>query len=226
MTDAVSEASLGSYPTPQRVRLAGSYAVLEPLDPEKHGQQLFASSRASGAAERFRYLGQPLPREEEFFAWLAGAAATPDPLFFAVIDKASGVCHGRQALMRITADHGVIELGNVLWNPAIARSRVSTEAFFLAASYVFDELGYRRFEWKCDAENAPSRRAAERFGFTFEGVFRQHMIVKGKNRDTAWFAMLDYEWPRLKVAFEEWLKADNFTVDGVQHRSLDARGSS
>lgn len=214
------------YPRPLRVTLEGAYTLLEPLDPGKHGRDLFDSSRADGAQERFSYLAQPVPVEDEFFAWLETAASTPDPLFFAVVDKASGRCHGRQALMRIAPEHGVIELGNILWNPPIARSRVATEAFFLAARYVFDELGYRRFEWKCDALNAPSRRAAERFGFTFEGVFRQHMIVKGKNRDTAWFAMLDGEWPAVKAAFETWLEPENFGTDGKQRSSLAARGAA
>src|SRR5690606_15505341 len=127
-------------------------------------------------------------------------------LFFAVIDRRDDTCHGRQALMRIEPRHGVAELGNILWNPAIARTRVATEAFYLSAAYVFDQLGYRRFEWKCDAGNEASRRAALRFGFTFEGVFRQHMLVKGLNRDTAWFSMLDAEWPALRSAFQAWLE--------------------
>lgn len=209
-----------TFPAPARVTLTGAYAVLEPLDPDKHGAELFESSRSAGAEERFRYLGQPVPLKDEFFAWLEGATSSSDPLFFAVVDKATGLCHGRQALMRIAPEHGVVELGNILWNPAVARTRVATEAFFLAAAYAFDELGYRRFEWKCDAENTASRRAAERFGFSFEGEFKQHMIVKGKNRDTAWFAMLDHEWPAIRGAFEAWLEPQNFDEAGQQHRSL------
>lgn len=205
--------------------LSGAYAVLEPLDPLRHGRELLASSLADGAENRFRYLGRPVPIEAEFFAWLEAAASSRDPLFFAVVERDSGVCHGRQALMRIAAEHGVVELGNILWNPLIARTRVATEAFFLAASYVFDGLGYRRLEWKCDALNEPSRRAAERFGFTFEGVFRQHMIVKGHSRDTAWYAMLDHEWPQVRRAFERWLAPDNFAPDGSQRSRLTARRS-
>lgn len=200
--------------------MMGKYAVLEPLDPAKHGRDLFESSSAPGAEERFHYLGQPVPVEDDFYSWLEAAAVSVDPLFFAVIDRASGRCHGRQALMRIVPGHGVIELGNILWNPEIARSRVATEAFFLSAAYVFDELGYRRFEWKCDADNAASRRAAERFGFVLEGVFKQHMIVKGRNRDTAWFALLDHEWPDLRRAYQGWLAEENFAPDGRQRRSL------
>lgn len=202
--------------------LSGAYARLEPLDPQRHGPDLLASSLAEGAESRFRYLGQPVPSEPEFSTWLTEAAASDDPLFFAVIDAASSRCHGRQALMRVAADHGVIELGNILWNPQIARTRIASEAFFLAASYVFDELGYRRLEWKCDALNEPSRRAAERFGFSFEGVFKQHMLVKGVNRDTAWYAMLDHEWPEIRRAFEHWLAPRNFAPDGSQRSRLKA----
>ncbi|HET8985828.1 MAG TPA: GNAT family protein [Trueperaceae bacterium] len=209
-----------AFHSPQRVALAGRYAELVPLDPVAHGEDLFLTSLLPGAAERFKYLGQEAPERESFFEWLAAVASSDDPLFFAVIGKADGRCHGRQALMRIDTQHGVIELGNILWNPGIAKTRVATEAFFLAASYVFDQLGYRRFEWKCDSENLPSRRAAERFGFTFEGVFRQHMIVKGRNRDTAWFSLLDSEWPTNRAAFEAWLDPANFTADGTQKYSL------
>jgi RimJ/RimL family protein N-acetyltransferase len=209
-----------AFPSPQRVTLTGRYAQLVPLDPATHGEDLFLTSSLPGAAERFKYLGQEAPDRESFFEWLASVATAADPLFFAVIGRADGRCHGRQALMRIDPQHGVIELGNILWNPGIAKTRVATEAFYLAASYVFDQLGYRRFEWKCDSANMASRRAAERFGFTFEGVFRQHMIVKGRNRDTAWFSMLDAEWPTNRAAFEAWLDPVNFTADGTQKYSL------
>ena len=140
-----------------------------------------------------------MPADTEAFRALdvKAAAGADDPLFFAVIDKATGRAEGRQALMRIDPVHGAIEIGHVLWGPAIARTRVATEALYLSARYVFDDLGYRRFEWKCNDRNQPSKRAALRFGFAFEGVFRQHMVVKGRNRDTAWFSMLDSEWPGL-----------------------------
>jgi RimJ/RimL family protein N-acetyltransferase len=155
--------------------------------------------------------------------WVAAAAVKEDPLFSAVIDNASGRVAGRQTLMRITPEHGVIEIGNILWGPAIARTRVATEALFLAASHVFDDLGYRRFEWKCNNLNEPSKAAALRFGFTFEGIFRQHMWTKGANRDTAWFAMLDREWPRLKREYERWLAPENFDAAGKQRSKLQAR---
>jgi RimJ/RimL family protein N-acetyltransferase len=122
--------------------------------------------------------------------------------------------------MRIKPQHGVIEVGNVVFSPMLQRSRAATEAMYLMASHVFDRLGYRRYEWKCNAENAASRRAAQRFGFTFEGIFRRHMVTKGRNRDTAWFSMLDEEWPDRKRAFEAWLDPANFDADGGQRRGL------
>ncbi|MEL6948372.1 MAG: GNAT family protein, partial [Pseudomonadota bacterium] len=143
-----------------------------------------------------------------------------DPLFFAVIDKRTHRVEGRQTLMRIEPTHGVIEIGNIHWGANIARSPVTTEAFFLFADYVFSTLGYRRFEWKCNNRNGPSKRAAERFGMTFEGVFRQALVVKGENRDTAWYSLLDHEWPALKPAFEAWLSADNFDADGGQKKTF------
>jgi len=153
-------------------------------------------------------------------AWIAKAGTTDDPLFSAVIDKASGRAAGRQALMRITPEHGVIEIGNILWGPAISRTRVATEALYLAARHVFEDLGYRRFEWKCNNLNEPSKRAALRFGFSYEGLFRQHMWAKGANRDTAWFSMLDSEWPRLRQAYERWLAPANFDAAGRQRARL------
>jgi RimJ/RimL family protein N-acetyltransferase len=219
-------ASWSPRPRPVRARLEGHYCRLEPLDPVRHGDDLFAASMAQGAEDRFRYLPDSPQDRTSFDLWLHRAAAMDDPMFYAVIDLPSGRCEGRQALMRITPEHGVIEIGNILWGPAIARSRVATEALFLFARHVFDELGYRRFEWKCNARNEPSMRAARRFGFTFEGVFRQHMVVKGQSRDTAWFAMVDAEWPSLRQAFERWLEPANFDRQGRQKlRLADLRGA-
>ena len=200
-------------PRPARVVLQGRYARLEPLAPA-HAQGLMA---ASANAASFDYLFDVPPKDlDDLEAYIAQKAASEDPLFYSVIDEATGLAGGRQTLMRITPEHGVIEIGNILWGPAIARTRVATEALYLAARYVFDELGYRRFEWKCNDLNEPSKRAARRFGFTFEGVFRQHMWTKGANRDTAWFAMLDREWPRLRAAYERWLEPSNFDAQGRQ----------
>jgi len=155
-------------------------------------------------------------------AWIERAAASEDPLFHAVIDRATGRVEGRQSFMRITPEHGVIEIGNILWGPAISRTRVATEALYLAARHVFDDLGYRRFEWKCHDANEPSKTAARRFGFSFEGVFRQHMWAKGANRDTAWFAMVDTDWPAIRAGFEHWLDPANFDAEGRQRSRLAA----
>ena len=203
---------------PQRVVLDGLYARLEPLGPQ-HSADLYRA--AVGQEQRFTYLSEEAPASEAAMGeWVASTMAKDDPLCFAVIDKRSGRAEGRQSLMRITPGHGVIEVGGIYWGPVIARTRVSTEALYLHARHVLDELGYRRLEWKCNDLNAASKAAAQRFGFTFEGVFRQHMIVKGQNRDTAWYAMLDGEWPRIKAEFERWLAPDNFDADGMQRSRL------
>jgi RimJ/RimL family protein N-acetyltransferase len=206
---------------PERAPLDGRYARLEPLDPARHGSDLLASAREPGADDRFRYLFEEAPADFAAFSpWLEKAAASQDPLFYAVIDKKTGRAEGRQGLMRIDTANGVIEIGNILWGPAIARTRVATEALFLFASHAFDRLGYRRFEWKCNNLNEPSKKAALRFGFAFEGIFRQHMVAKGKNRDTAWFAMIDADWPRLKAGYEAWLQSANFDEAGRQKTKL------
>jgi RimJ/RimL family protein N-acetyltransferase len=207
-------------PRPERVSVDGRYVTLAPLDAVRHGDDLFASAQAPGADDRFRYLFEEAPGDRPAFdAWIEKAAAGADPFFYAVIDKATGRAEGRQSLMRIDPVHGVIEIGNILWGPAIARSRMATEALFLFARHAFD-LGYRRFEWKCNNLNEPSKRAALRFGFSAEGVFRQHMVVKGKNRDTAWFAMTDQDWPRIKAGYEAWLRPENFDGAGQQRSKL------
>ena len=141
-------------------------------------------------------------------------------MFFAILENASGKAVGHASYMRIEPGHRVIEVGSILYTPALQRSTGATEAMYLMARHVFEDLGYRRYEWKCDARNAPSRSAAPRLGFTFEGIFRQHMIVKGENRDTAWYAMLDTEWPERKSEFERWLDLANFDPAGRQLISL------
>jgi len=208
-------------PRPDAPVLEGSWCRLERLDPNRHGDDLFAASTAPGAEERFRYLFEPPPRDRgDFDAWIKRAAAGADPLFYAVIDPVTGRAEGRQALMRITPEHGVIEIGSILWGPRIARTRIATEALHLFAAHVFEALSYRRLEWKCDALNEPSRRAALRFGFGFEGIFRSHMVVKGRNRDTAWYAITDAEWPRLAAGMRRWLEPENFDRNGRQKRPL------
>jgi len=207
---------------PDRVMLDGRWVTLAPLNPEKHAEALYEGSNGDAAREAvWAYLFDgPYRSLEEFRAAIEAKARSADPLFFAVIDKALGRAVGYQTLMRVDAANRVIEVGNVMYTPAMQRTAGATEAQYLFARYVFDTLGYRRYEWKCDALNAPSRRAAQRFGFTFEGVFRQHMIVKGRNRDTAWFAMLDSEWPTRKSAYERWLEPDNFDKEGRQKLRL------
>ena len=218
----MSPAPVLPCPRPAHDALEGRYARLEPLS-AAHCEDLFRASSGDGAQARFAYLFDDPPADlAQMQAWIARAAATQDQLYFAVIDGATGEAGGRQALMRIAPEHGVIEIGNILWGPAIARTRVATEAFFLAARYVFDELGYRRFEWKCNDLNEPSKAAARRFGLTFEGVFRQHMWVKGANRDTAWFSIIDREWPAIRAAFERWLEPANFDSQGGQQSKLQA----
>jgi RimJ/RimL family protein N-acetyltransferase len=210
-------------PRPERVVLEGRYARLEPLSSGRHGEDLFHSAREDGAKDRFRYLAEEAPPDlPAFQAWMQKAERLEDPLFYAVIDRRTGKAQGRQALMRIDTANGVIELGSILWGPEIARSRISTEAFYLAAHYIFDELGYRRFEWKCNNLNEPSKSAAKRFGFAFEGIFRQHMVVKGRNRDTAWFGMTDADWASIKPNYEAWLFPDNFDESGRQRAKLRA----
>ncbi len=208
---------------PERVVLEGHWCRLEPIDPARHGNDLFAASTPPDAARRFRYLFDAVVETRaELDAWMAKAVASEDPLVFAVIDTRSGRCEGRQTLMRITPEHRSIETGNIYWGPAISRSQVATEANFLFATYVFDTLGYRRFEWKCDALNAPSRRAALRFGFTYEGHFRRAVINKGRTRDTTCFAMVDDDWPRIRAAYERWLDPSNFDAQGQQKAPLAA----
>jgi RimJ/RimL family protein N-acetyltransferase len=206
-------------PRPARVVLEGRYARLEPLA-AAHAPDLFAASSAPGADARFAYLFDLPPATlGEMQAWIA-KMGSDDPLFSAVVDRASGRAAGRQALMRITPEHGVIEIGHIYWGPAISRSRVATEALYLAARHVFEDLGYRRFEWKCNELNEPSKAAARRFGFSHEGLFRQHMWGKGANRDTAWFSMLDSEWPRFRQAYDRWLDPANFDAAGRQKSKL------
>jgi D-serine deaminase-like pyridoxal phosphate-dependent protein/RimJ/RimL family protein N-acetyltransferase len=209
-------------PLPQRRVLEGRWVRLEPLT-EAHAPDFHAALAAPGFEERLRWVTEAPPQSlDETRAWVRRATAAEDPLFFAVVDRAGGRCSGRQALMRMTPQHGVIEIGFIVWGPGIARTRLATEAFFLHARHVFDDLGYRRFEWKCDDENEPSRAAALRFGFQPEGVFRRHMHVRGRDRDTAWFAMLDTDWPALRAEYERWLDPANFDERGAQRSALRA----
>jgi len=174
----------------------------------------------AGADSSWDYLAYgPFPGRDEFVRWLEERAPLEDPLTFAIIDRASGTARGLASFMRMDPANGVIEIGHIWLSPRLQRTRQATEAIYLMSRYAF-ELGNRRLEWKCDALNAPSRRAAERFGFVFEGVFRQHMVMKDRNRDTAWYSIIDSEWPSRKAAFEAWLAPDNFDSSGGQMRAL------
>jgi RimJ/RimL family protein N-acetyltransferase len=204
---------------PERAGLEGETVRLEPVDPGRHAVDLFRAS--DGAPALWDYLAYgPFENRHVFTEWLKERAASEDPLFFAVVDRASGHAQGMASLMRIVPEHGVIEIGHIWFAPVLQRTRQATEAIYLLARHAFDDLGYRRFEWKCDSLNQPSRRAAERFGFVYEGVFRQHMVIKDRNRDTAWFSILDGEWPVARAAFEAWLAPENFDGEGQQRRSL------
>ena len=212
---------------PERTTLAGRHVTLVPLDAEKHAAALFPLANGDERDRVWTYLADgPYAEPQSFEASLAAKAKSEDPLFFAVIDNASGAPVGYQTLMRIDAANRVIEVGNILYTPALQRTVGATEAQYLFAAYVFDSLGYRRYEWKCNDLNAPSKRAAQRLGFVFEGVFRQHLIVKGRNRDTAWYSMLDSEWPLRRAAFERWLSPENFDAAGRQRVSLAGLNSA
>lgn len=202
---------------PARQPLDGRFVRLEPLDADAHGDGLFEASTTPDAGDRFRFLSDFPPANREVFDdWMAKASSSADAIMFVLIDKATGKIGGRQSFMRIDAANGVIEVGNILWTGLVARRAAATEAIYLFARHVFDQLGYRRFEWKCNDRNEPSKKAALRFGFTAEGVFRNHMVVKGENRDTAWYAMTDGDWPLIREAFEAWLDPSNFDETGNQ----------
>ena len=209
----------GPARTPEREPLTGETVVLEPLHADRHGDDLFAAS--AGADDSWYYLPYgPFAGRDEFLAWLRRHAAPSDPLAFAIVDREAGAARGIATLMSIVPEHGVIEIGHIWLSPALQRTRQATEAIHVMSRHAFEDLGNRRLEWKCDAANAASRRAAERFGFKFEGVFRQHRVVKGRNRDTAWYSITDGEWPDVRAAFDAWLADDNFDTSGRQRRSL------
>ncbi len=206
--------------TPARAPIIGQRVRLEPVDPERHAAQLFAGA-TSGDPKLWDYLGYgPFANESAFRTWLTERAASNDPLFFAFVDQETGKALGMGSFMRMDPQNGVIEIGHIWFSHELQRTPLATEAIYLMQKATLGDLGYRRLEWKCDNANARSKRAAERFGFTFEGVFRQHLIVKGKNRDTAWFSQLDSEWPANERAFLKWLDRANFDDDGQQRRSL------
>lgn len=207
---------------PERIVLEGNYVRLEPLA-AKHAADLFAVSTMEGGPERYRWLFSHAPLSlSEMEDRIEAGNAGPD-VTVAIVDKSTGRALGQQSWMRIRPEHGSIEIGGVYWGLPMARSRLATEALYLFARHAFDDLGYRRFEWKCNNRNEPSKAAATRFGFTFEGIFRQDMIIKGESRDTAWFSMIDAEWPILRAEYERWLDPGNFDEVGAQKTRLATR---
>jgi len=205
---------------PGAVALVGRSGRVEKLE-TGHAASLW--NAVQGYDKIWTYMSQygPFASADEFSDWVRQRAAIADPYSYAIVDS-DDRCLGIATLMEIKPAMRVIEVGHIVYSPALQRTPLATEAQYLLARYAFETLGYRRYEWKCDALNAASRRAALRFGFTFEGILRQHMIAKGRNRDTAYFSMLDGEWPARKAAFERWLAPDNFTADGRQIVSLSA----
>ncbi len=208
-------------PQPVRTILEGRTCRLRPLDPARDTDGLYALSHGASKEQQWAYLSTgPYPDKASFAAHVQKiAGGTGDPIFWAVADR-NDRATGWLSLMRIKRANRVVEVGSILYTPALQRTVAATEAQYLIAQHVFEALGYRRLEWKCNDLNEPSKRAALRLGFAYEGLFRQHMIVKGRNRDTAWFAMIDRDWPQIKAAFEAWLAPENFDPKGWQKRSL------
>lgn len=198
----------------------GRFCTLEPLDPTRHGAELHQAFSLDGEGRIWTYLAYgPIADFETFRAWLQADCLGDDPLFFTIVDKGSGKAVGMASYLRIAPANGSIEVGHINYAPPLQRTPAATEAMYLMMKRAFD-LGYRRYEWKCDALNAKSRAAAERLGFTFEGIFRQATVYKGRNRDTAWYAVIDKDWPVLAAAFERWLDPANFDDAGRQRIRL------
>eukprot|EP01039_Chlorochromonas_danica_P000175 gene175-184_t len=212
---------------PEKIVLTGKNCRLEPLD-IKHSDEIYEIAALPEAKERYRYLlGSPPSDRVAFDQWMTALLNNEQRIPFVVIDIKTGKVGGFQQFMNIVPQHGSVEIGAILWGPSIARSRISTEAFYLFADYALSVLKYRRLEWKCNNANEASKRAAIRFGFTFEGVFRQHMFLEGgENRDTAWFSIIDKEWLPIKQALEEWLEPNNFDEKGMQLQDLASLRSS
>jgi RimJ/RimL family protein N-acetyltransferase len=211
----------GPAQSPSRQAMVGTYCRVEPIDLERHAAELFEAFEKDQENRIWTYLPcGPFTGVARFRDWMAGACFGDDPLFHTIIDTATNRAVGFASFLRIEPAVGVIEVGFINYSPELQRTPAATEVMYLMMRRVFSELGYRRYEWKCDALNEPSRRAAERLGFRFEGIFRQATMYKGRNRDTAWYSILDCEWPTLDQAFSAWLSSDNFDSTGQQKTSL------
>ena len=208
-------------PAPPRTPLAGRFCRVEPLDPERHAADLFAANSEDKEGRNWTYLPYgPFAGFDAYREWAGAAAARDDPLCHAIVAAASGRAVGVASLMRIDRPAGAIEVGGINYSPRLQKKPAATEAMYLLMRRVFDELGYRRYEWKCDALNAASRAAALRLGFRYEGLFRQATVYKQRSRDTAWFSIIGGEWPALRAAFERWLDPGNFDAEGRQRVAL------
>ena len=208
-------------PHPPRTAMNGRFCRVEPIDPERHADDLHSANLQDTAGANWTYLAYgPFATLDDYRDWIIKSCLGDDPLFYAVVDHASGRAHGVASYLRIDERVGVIEVGHINYAPPLQRTAAATEAMYLMMRRVFEELGYRRYEWKCDALNAPSRAAAQRLGFRFEGIFRQATIYKERNRDTAWYSVIDSDWPALKAKFERWLSPENFDQAGKQRASL------
>lgn len=206
---------------PPREDMPGRFCTLEPIDVNRHATDLFEAFAADKTGGIWTYLfAEPFDSEIAFREWMTNTCLGNDPQFHAIIDNQSSKAVGIATFMRINPEMGVIEVGNINFSPLLQRTPAATEAMFLMMQRAFNELGYRRYEWKCDNLNAPSQRAAKRLGFTYEGTFRQAIMYKGRNRDTAWFSIIDEEWPAIEAAFVAWLDKENFGADGQQIKSL------
>jgi len=205
---------------PEKTVLQGRWTRLEPIDPARHADALYEAI-ADAPDDLWTYMSfSPFADSSAFRAWLEPQPAVADPLAFAIIDTEQGAARGMACYMRIAPHWATCEVGSIWYAPALKRTRQATEAMYLMAGHVFEDLGYRRYEWKCDALNAASRSAALRLGFVYEGLFRQHVVYKGRNRDTTWYAMIDRDWPRIKAGFEAWLDPGNFDAAGIQKVGL------
>ncbi len=208
-------------PAPPATPMQGHWCRVEPLDVARHARSLYDAFSAAPDGRDWTYMSVgPFADYAKFEAYLARVAASIDPLHHAIVDAQSGDAVGMAALMRIDRFNGVIEVGHISYSRRMQRRTAATEAIYLFMERVFDALGYRRFEWKCDDQNAPSRAAALRFGFAFEGIFRQAIVYKGRSRDTAWYAITDADWPVLRTAYRQWLSPANFDAAGAQRMRL------
>jgi RimJ/RimL family protein N-acetyltransferase len=210
-------------PFPPRDPIEGRFCRVEPLDAARHAADLFSANRDDVDDRNWTYLPYgPFATFDLYRDWVEAVVARPDPQFHAIIDRASGRAVGVASLMRIDPAAGVVEVGGINYSPRLQRRPAGTEAMYLLMRRVFDELGYRRYEWKCDSLNAPSRAAAQRLGFRYEGLFRQATVYKARNRDTAWYSIIDSEWAALRTAFERWLDPSNFDEESRQRQSLQS----